>query len=217
MAKILIVEDEESINDLIQKNLRLVGHNCTQIYNGQDALDAILTEHYDLIILDVMLPGMSGFEIITQIRNTNSPVIFVTAKNDLEDRLKGLRLGADDYIVKPFEILELVERVDVVLRRTKGASHIFEFDDIRVDFDSRCVYRKDEIVILTPKEFDLLEAFITNRNLALSRERLIYLVWTYDYDGDNRTVDTHVQRLRKKLGLENRLKTLFKTGYRLEV
>lgn len=217
MAKILIVEDEIAINDLIMKNLRLVGHVCTQIFDGDKALDAIMTEYYDLIILDVMLPNLSGFEIITQIQNTKSPVIFVTAKNTLEDKLKGLRLGADDYIVKPFEILELVERVDVILRRTKRVSHTFEFDDIKIDFDSRCVYKNNEKVLLTPKEFDLLEAFITNRNLALSRERLIYLVWTYDYNGDNRTVDTHIQRLRKKLGLENRLKTLFKTGYRLEV
>lgn len=217
MAKILIVEDEEQINELIKKNLCLIGHTCTQVYNGQVALDTALTEHFDLIILDVMLPGLSGFEIIKQIKDSSTPVIFVTAKNTLEDKLKGLRLGADDYLVKPFEILELVERVNVILRRNKGPSYCFEFDDIKVDFDRRSVYKNMEEIILTPKEFDLLEAFITNRNLALSRDRLIYLVWTYDYDGNSRTVDTHVQRLRKKLGLENRLKTLFKTGYRLEV
>ncbi len=217
MAKILIVEDEEQINDLIKKNLCLVGHECIQIYNGSDVVDTVMTAHFDLIILDVMLPGLSGFDVITQIKDTNTPIVFVTAKNALNDKLKGLRLGAEDYIVKPFEILELLERVNVVLRRTKGASNVFEFDDISIDFDSKRVYKNRSEVILTPKEFDLLEALVTNRNLALSRDRLIYLVWTYDFDGDSRTVDTHIQRLRKKLGLENRLKTIFKTGYRLDV
>ena len=217
MAKILIAEDEIQINDLIKKNLCLVGHDCTQVYDGDSALDAALTGHFDLIVLDVMLPGISGFEVITQIKDTKSPVIFVTAKGALNDRLKGLRLGADDYIVKPFEILELIERVDVVLRRVNGASASFEFDDISVDFNSRLVYKDGSAVDLTPKEFDLLEALIKNRNLALSRDRLIYLVWTYDFDGNDRTVDTHIQRIRKKLGIENHLKTVFKTGYRLEV
>ena len=217
MAKILIAEDEKQINDLIKKNLCLVGHTCMQVFDGDSALDIALAEHFDLIILDVMLPGQTGFDVITRIKSTNSPVIFVTAKNSLDDKLKGLRLGADDYIVKPFEILELLERVNVVLRRTKGTSHIFGFDNITVDFDSKRVYKAGEEVELTPKEFNLFETFITNRNLALSRDRLIYLVWTYDYDGDERTVDKHVQRLRKKLGLENRLKTVFKIGYRLEV
>ena len=217
MAKILIAEDEEQINDLIKKNLCLVGHECTQKYDGNDALEAVSEEHFDLIILDVMLPGLSGFEIISEIKDTGVPVIFVTAKSALDDRLKGLRLGADDYIVKPFEILELVERVDVVLRRSKKAPDVFTFDGITVDFSSKRVFKDGTEVDLTPKEFDLLQALIKNRNLALSRERLIYLVWTYDFDGNDRTVDTHIQRLRKKLGIENRLKTVFKTGYRLEV
>ena len=217
MARILIVEDELPINDLIKKNLCLVGHECAQVFDGNDALDAALTGHFDLILLDVMLPGLSGFEIIARIRDTGIPVIYVTAKGALADRLKGLRLGADDYIVKPFEILELIERVDAVLRRVYGASDTFSFDGITVDFRSRLVTRDGAEVELTPKEFDLLEALIKNRNLALSRDRLIYLVWTYDFDGNDRTVDTHIQRLRKKLGIENRLKTVFKTGYRLEV
>ncbi|MBQ9543912.1 MAG: response regulator transcription factor [Clostridia bacterium] len=217
MAKILIAEDEEQINDLIKKNLCLVGHDCAQVFDGDAALDAALTGHFDLIVLDVMLPGLSGFDIITQIRKTKTPVIFVTARGALADRIKGLRLGADDYIVKPFEILELTERVEAVLRRSNASSDAFSFDGVRVDFAARRVYKDEIEVVLTPKEFDLLEAFIKNRNLALSRDRLIYLVWTYDFDGNDRTVDTHVQRLRKKLGIENRLKTVYKTGYRLEV
>lgn len=215
MAKILIAEDEKAINDLIKMNLELVGHDCFQVFDGKNALNEALTMKYDLIILDVMLPEISGFEIITRLEGT--PVIFVTAKAGVNDRLKGLKLGADDYIVKPFEILELVERVKAVLRRTKSDTKYFEFDDIRVMFDERRVYKGGKEVVLKPKEFELLEAFINNRNLALSRERLICLVWEFDYEGDTRTVDVHVQRLRRKLGISHRLQTVYKTGYRFEV
>lgn len=214
MAKILIAEDERAINDLIKLNLTLVGHKCEQVLDGAAALERALSGEYDLLILDVMLPELSGFEIIGQIK---TPVIFVTARVSVEDRLRGLKLGADDYIVKPFEILELVERVRAVLRRTKGEREAFEFDGIRVEFDTRRVYKDGSEVSLKPKEFDLLSAFITNRNLALSREKLIELVWNFDYDGDTRTVDVHVQKLRGKLGITDRLKTVYKMGYRLEI
>ena len=214
MARILIAEDERAINDLIKLNLSLVGHNCEQVFDGESALVRALSGQYDLVLLDVMLPGFSGFEIIGKIK---TPVIFVTARVSVEDRLRGLKLGADDYIVKPFEILELVERVKAVLRRTKGECEAFEFDGIRVEFDTRRVYKDGVEVILKPKEFDLLSAFITNRNLALSREKLIELVWNFDYEGDTRTVDVHVQKLRQKLGITDRLKTVYKMGYRLEV
>ena len=214
MAKILIAEDERAINDLIKLNLTLVGHKCEQVFDGAAALERALSGEYDLLILDVMLPELSGFEIIGQIK---TPVIFVTARVSVEDRLRGLKLGADDYIVKPFEILELVERVRAVLRRTKGEREAFEFDGIRVEFDTRRVYKDGSEVTLKPKEFDLLSAFITNRNLALSREKLIELVWNFDYDGDTRTVDVHVQKLRGKLGITDRLKTVYKMGYRLEI
>ncbi len=214
MAKILIAEDERAINDLIKLNLTLVGHKCDQVFDGAAALERALSGEYDLVILDVMLPALSGFEIIGRIK---TPVIFVTARVSVEDRLRGLKLGADDYIVKPFEILELVERVRAVLRRTKGESETFEFDGIRVEFDTRRVYKDGVEVILKPKEFDLLSAFITNRNLALSREKLIELVWNFDYEGDTRTVDVHVQKLRQKLGITDRLKTVYKMGYRLEI
>lgn len=214
MANILIAEDERAINDLIKLNLTLVGHKCEQAFDGAAALERALSGEYDLLILDVMLPELSGFEIIGQIK---TPVIFVTARVSVEDRLRGLKLGADDYIVKPFEILELVERVRAVLRRTKGEREAFEFDGIRVEFDTRRVYKDGSEVSLKPKEFDLLSAFITNRNLALSREKLIELVWNFDYDGDTRTVDVHVQKLRGKLGITDRLKTVYKMGYRLEI
>ena len=214
MANILIAEDERAINDLIKLNLSLVGHKCEQVFDGAAALERALSGEHDLVLLDVMLPELSGFEIIGQIK---TPVIFVTARVSVEDRLRGLKLGADDYIVKPFEILELVERVKAVLRRTKGDGEAFEFDGIRVEFDTRRVYKDGTEVILKPKEFELLSAFITNRNLALSREKLIELVWDFDYEGDTRTVDVHVQKLRQKLGISERLKTVYKTGYRLEI
>jgi len=215
VAKILIVEDEYGINNLIKKNLTLVGHECFQLFNGSEVLPALERERYDLIILDVMLPGESGFELITKLENI--PVIFLTAKNSLQDRLKGLTLGADDYIVKPFEMLELIARVDVVLRRTKGEMKFFEFDDIKIDFISRRVYKSGKEIELTRKEYDLFSSLVNNRNIALTRERLLELVWDFTYDGDERTVDTHIQRLRKKLGLEERLKTVYKMGYRLEI
>ena len=215
MAAILIVEDEISINTLISKNLTLVGHKCTGAYDGTTALQMIQNNNYDLIILDVMLPGFSGFEIITYVKDT--PVIFVTAKSGLQDKLKGLELGADDYIVKPFEMQELLARVAVVLRRVHKNSTSISFDNIIVEFDSRKVFCDSEEVKLTPKEFDLLETLILNRNIALTRERLLDLVWDMDFEGDTRTVDIHIQQLRKKLGLKNRIKSMYKIGYRFEL
>ena len=215
MIKILIVEDEKPISDLIKFNLELSGYQCDQVFDGEKALCQTFSNNYDLVILDVMLPQLSGFDVIKELHGT--PVIFVTAKAGIQDRLKGLQLGADDYIIKPFEILELVARVKAVLRRTKGEQKYIEFDDIRVEFDTRRVYKGGKEIPLKPKEYDLLEALISNRNLALSRERLIKLVWNFDYVGDTRTVDVHIQRLRQKLGLSARLHTVYKTGYRLEL
>ena len=215
MIKILIVEDEKPNSDLIKFNLELSGYQCDQVFDGEKALCQTFSNNYDLVILDVMLPQLSGFDVIKELHGT--PVIFVTAKAGIQDRLKGLQLGADDYIIKPFEILELVARVKAVLRRTKGEQKYIEFDDIRVEFDTRRVYKGGKEIPLKPKEYDLLEALISNRNLALSRERLIKLVWNFDYEGDTRTVDVHIQRLRQKLGLSARLHTVYKTGYRLEL
>ncbi len=215
MAKILIVEDEKAINDLIRFNLELVGHECYQVFDGEEGLEEALKTKYDLLILDVMLPSYSGFEIIEYTNKT--PVIFVTAKTSTKDKIKGLRLGADDYITKPFDILELVERVKAVLRRTKADADAFEFDGIRVEFDNRRVFKNGEEIMLKPREFDLLEVLINNRNLALSREKLLNLVWEFDYEGDTRTVDVHIQRLRQKLGIANRIQTVYKTGYRFEI
>jgi DNA-binding response OmpR family regulator len=215
LARILIVEDEYPINNLISKNLTLTGHECLSAYDGLSAIELIQSTKLDLIILDVMLPGLSGFDLIKLIGDI--PVIFVTAKSGLEDRLKGLSLGADDYIVKPFAMQELLARVSVVLRRTKRDDNTISFDGLTIDMGSRKVYRGSEKINLTPKEYALLEVLITHRNLALSREKLISMVWTYDYEGDTRTVDVHIQQLRQKLGLKDRIKTIYKVGYRLEL
>lgn len=217
MAKILIVEDEKSINDLIKMNLALGGHDCVQVYDGMAAVEAAEAEEkpFDLAILDIMLPKLSGFDVISRIKNT--PVIFLSAKSGLSDRLRGLQLGGDDYIVKPFEMQELAARVEAVLRRTSGSGQTVRIDDVRIDLAGRRVRRGTEEISLKPQEFDLLEVLLANRNIALSRERLISLAWGYDYMGDTRTVDVHIQQLRKKLGLEERIKTVYKTGYRLEL
>ena len=215
MPKILIVEDEIPINNLIMRNLTLVGHECTQVFDGNAAVREAWDGKYDLILLDVMLPGLSGFEVIKEIPKT--PVIFVTAKDSLSDKLAGLYLGGDDYIVKPFEILELIARVESVLRRTSGAANEFTVDDVVVTYTNKRVTKGGEEVNLTPREFSLLETLIINRNIALSRDKLIDLVWASDFDGDTRTVDVHIQRLRTKLGLENRIKTIYRLGYRFEV
>lgn len=215
MAKILIVEDEFSINNLISKNLILTGHICESVYDGSSAVQMLRLFSPDLIILDVMLPGLSGFDLIRLVGDI--PVIFVTAKAGLEDKLKGLSLGAEDYIVKPFEMQELLARVRVVLRRTKREEHIISFDDLTLNLNSHEVLLSNNKIELTPKEFALLETLVLNRNIALSREKLIELVWGFDYMGDTRTVDVHVQQLRQKLGLRERIKTIYKMGYRFEL
>lgn len=217
MAKILIVEDDKRLNELVCSNLRLVGHSCDSLFDGLSVFDQLYEKQYDLIILDIMLPGMDGFEVMENIKDMDIPVIFLTAKSELKDRVKGLRLGADDYIVKPFELLELQTRVDVVLRRVNKTEKVFTIGNIKVDLEARAIYKENEAIDCTPKEFELLEILIRNRNIALSRDKLLELVWGFDYIGETRTVDVHIQRLRKKLELEDYIKTVYKMGYRLEI
>ena len=214
MANILIVEDDRHISELIKRNLTLVGHTCTCCFDGLSGLEVLQEQTFDLILLDVMLPGVSGFDFVTKVSGT--PIIFVTAKGELEDRLKGLTLGAEDYIVKPFEMLELLARVNVVLRRNQRDECI-RIGSAQVDLKKRVITLDGKEVILTPQEFSLLEVLIINRNIALSRDKLLELAWGYDYVGDTKTVDVHIQKLRKKLGLENEIRTITKLGYRLEV
>jgi len=217
VAKILVVEDERAINDLITMNLKLVGHEYVKAFNGADVMPLLDQEKVDLILLDVMLPGLSGFELMRRIRSLDIPVIFITAKDALADRITGFELGADDYVVKPFEILELLARINVVLRRNVKEQQGLVLDGVEVRLAERKVYRNQYTVELTAREFELLEVLIQNRNIALSREKLLELAWGYEYEGETRTVDVHIRQLRKKLGWEERIKTVFKLGYRLEV
>ena len=214
MANILIVEDDRNISELVKRNLSLVGHTCTCCYDGLSGLEVLQEQSFDLILLDVMLPGVSGFDFITQVSGT--PIIFVTAKGELDDRLKGLTLGAEDYIVKPFEMLELIARINIVLRRSQR-DEIMQVGAVQVDLRKRLVLSEGQEIILTPQEFSLLEVLIINKNIALSRDKLLELAWGYDYIGDTKTVDVHIQKLRKKLGLENEIRSITKLGYRLEV
>lgn len=215
MAHILIVEDEYSINELMKRNLCLTGHTCEQAFDGQQAKELYLKNSYDLILLDIMLPCISGFELMKIF--TDVPVIFITAKDSSADKLKGLTSGAEDYIVKPFDILELIARVNIVLRRNRRAGHAFSLDSVTVDLEKHTVEKDGKLLEMTPQEYTLLEILIQNRNMALSREKLLELAWGYDYEGDTRTVDVHIQKLRQKLGWKERIKTVYKMGYRLEV
>ena len=215
MADILVVEDEEAINELIRRNLSLVGHTCDLAMDGETALEMINNKSFDLIVLDIMLPEMDGFEVLEQVKGI--PTILLTARSSVEDRVKGLVMGADDYLTKPFEMLELFARVDAILRRTKKDEDTFIIDNVRVEFHSRRIFLKEKEVECTPKEFELLDVLIRNRNIALSREKLLELVWGYEFVGETRTVDVHIQKIRKKLELEKRIVTVYKLGYRLEV
>lgn len=215
MAKILIVEDEPSINELIRKNLSLTGHHCTQAFDGTAAVTLLENGKFDLLVLDIMLPGLDGYQVFEKAFGT--PTIFLTAKSELPDKLKGLAMGADDYLTKPFQMLELAARVEAVLRRTKKTETEFVMGDLKVDFDRHQIFLKGTVVECTPKEYELLEVLIRNRNIALSREKLLELVWGWEFDGGTRTVDVHIQRLRQKLRLENEIRTVYKLGYRLEV
>ncbi|MCL2355924.1 MAG: response regulator transcription factor [Defluviitaleaceae bacterium] len=215
MAHILIAEDDRDINELIARNLALAGHESTQVFDGKAAVRADFSGEFDLVLLDIMMPELDGFEVIKKIPLT--PVIFITAKDGLRDKLNGLQLGADDYIVKPFEMLELLARVEAVLRRTKKNFTTFELEGVFVNTNDRTVSRGGFAVDLSPREFELLEVFIRNQNIALSRDKLLELAWGYDYAGETRTVDNHVQKLRSKLGWDEKIKTVYKLGYRLEV
>lgn len=217
MIKILIVDDEKPICDLIDLNLSSAGYHCTFVQDGLEAIDRIEKEKFDLILLDIMLPGADGYDIMEYIRPLGIPVIFITAKHEVKDRVKGLKLGADDYLVKPFDVVELVARVEVVLRRYHKAEQKLTAGDVVVDVEAHRVTKGGIQIELTNKEFGLLVLFVKNKNVALFRETLYEKVWEEEYYGDSRTLDLHVQRLRKKLGWEHSLVAVYKVGYRLEI
>ena len=217
MLKILIVEDEEAISDLIRMHLTRAGYVCEQAFDGKEGADKICSKHYDLVLLDIMLPEISGYELLDYVKMNDTPVIFITAMGELSDKVKGLRAGADDYITKPFEMVELLARVETVMRRYHKASDKIEIDDVVIDISSRIVMRKKEQISLTMKEYELLLLFARNPNIALYRETIYENVWGSNYMGDSRTVDLHVQRLRKKMNWEDKIKAVYKVGYRLEI
>lgn len=216
MIRILIVDDEKPICDLIKMSLTKAGYSCTCVYDGMAAADLLDETVYDLILLDVMLPNVDGFELMEYIRPLGIPVIFLTAKSSVNDRVRGLRMGAEDYIVKPFEVIELLARVDVVLRRYNKTDSVLEIGGLRIDTRAMRVYRSEEEISLTHKEYDLLLFFARNPGTAIYRETIYEHVWGGEYSYGSKTVDLHIQRLRKKVGWENKLRAVNKVGYRLE-
>ena len=216
MIRILVVEDEQAISNLIAVNLEAAGYVCDCVSDGMAAADTLDKTVYDLILLDVMLPKVDGYELMSYIAPMEIPVIFLTAKSSVADRVKGLRLGADDYLTKPFEIIELLARVETVLRRYHKTERILTEGVVVIDTASRTVKKNGEPVNLTKKEYELLLLFVRNKNIALYRETIYERIWGGEYMGDSRTVDLHVQRMRKKIGWEDKIVTVYKVGYRLE-
>lgn len=217
MIQILIVEDEKAISNLIRLSLVKENYSCTCAFDGEEAATLLEHNRYDLILLDIMLPCLDGFELMEYIRPMEIPVIFITAKNAVTDRVKGLRAGAEDYIIKPFEIVELLARVDVVLRRYRKNETILQIGGLEIDTCAMQVYRNGEKINLTKKEYDLLLLFVQNPRRALFRETIYERVWGEEYQFGSKTVDLHVQRLRKKVQWEEHLKAVNKVGYRLEI
>lgn len=217
MIQILIVEDEKPISDLLRLSLGKAGYHCRCACTGTDAADILERELFDLILLDVMLPGIDGFELMDYIRTIGTPVIFITAKNALQDRVKGLRMGAEDYIVKPFEILELLARVDGVLRRHGKLDTTISIGGIAINTLSMTVSRDGTDIALTKKEYEILLLFARNPGIVLYKSTIYERVWGGDYPDSTRTVELHIQRMKKKVGWDTQLKPVYAIGYRLEV
>ena len=218
MKRILVVEDEASIRELVALNLKMTGWEVLEAPSAERALELLQKNPpCDVALLDIMLPGIDGYELLDYIKTTQMPVIFITAMGTLDDKVKGLRAGADDYITIPFEMMELLARVETVLRRYhKSEERITIFDTV-IDVPSRTVTKQGKQIMLTLKEFELLLFLVRNKNIALYRETIYENIWQNEYMGDGRTVDLHIQRLRKKLHWEDKIKTVYKVGYRLEV
>lgn len=217
MQRILIIEDDAAIAHLMESTLCRERYNTTWAADGVQGADLFETGHFDLILLDLMLPGISGFELLEYFVPSKVPVIIISAMGQVENRIKGLKMGADDFLVKPFQIGELLARVESVLRRTGKKETTFSCEEVTVDSDSRVVLKNGKEVELTAKEFDLLIVLIRNKNVALSRCFLYESVWQEEYTGETRTLDNHIQRLRKKLGWNDKIQTVFRIGYRLKL
>ena len=215
MLKILLVEDEDGIASFIEKGLRAARYDVTRAEDGLKAADILENSSFDLVLLDIMLPGADGFELMRMLAPADVAVIFISALAEVSDRVKGLNLGADDYLVKPFDMAELLARMNAVLRRRNKADAVLRLSDVALDVNSRTVTRGGVRVELTAREFDLAAFFMQNPNAALFRDTIYERVWEGDFSGDTRTIDLHVMRLRKKLGWETRLETVHGIGYRL--
>ncbi len=216
MGKLLLVEDEAPIRTLMRMALTTAGYAALEMSDGRTLIETLEQGGIDLILLDVMLPGENGFTLLDKIRRYQVPVIFVSARSQLADKVQALQAGADDYITKPFEMMELLARVESVLRRTGRKNSVLKFQNLTIEEDQRQVYGPAGVIELTPKEFDLFVFLIRNRNIALYREEILEKVWHDDYEGTTRTVDMHVASLRKKLGLNKQIVSVYKIGYRLE-
>jgi len=221
--RILVVEDEPNLNELIVKKLQLEHYSVDNCFDGNDALDYFNQAEYDAVILDIMLPGISGLEFLKIIRekNNKTPVLLLTARDSIEDRVKGLDTGADDYLVKPFAFDELLARIRVMLRHNVGSvSNVFTLADLKVDCDSWTVTRNDIPITLSSKEFSILEYLIKNAGIVLSREKISHHIWNYDYEGGSNVVDVYIRYLRKKIDEEydtKLIQTVRGAGYVLRV
>lgn len=215
--RILIVEDDRAISDAVALNMQFVGYDYMVFDDGEKAASCLATDHaFDLAILDIMLPGINGFELFSYTEKYNIPVIYMTAKTDAASEIKGLRDGAEDYIVKPFDMLALMVRIEKVLKRTGRLNTVYRVRDVEVNSETRIVTKDGEMVELQPLEFDVLLMLLKNKNLTVSREQLLSEVWGYDHIGETRVVDVKISSLRKKLDLGNEIKAIPKLGYRLE-
>ena len=221
--RLFIVEDEKEICDTVAKSLYDAGYEVDTCYDGEDAFECILAENYDLIVMDIMMPNLDGFSACREIRKTheNIPVILLSALGEEYDKIHGFDLGVDDYVVKPFSPRELVARVKAVLARTMPkpaeATGSYTFGDLSIDTASHSVKVAGQEASLTPKEFDLLVFLVSNKGIALSREKILQKVWNYDYYGEDRTVDTHVKMLRGHLGAcRKMIVTVWGIGYKFD-
>lgn len=217
MIRILAVDDEKPIAELLRLSLKQAGYECVCAYDGIQAADLIEKETFDLILLDIMLPGIDGFELMEYIRTTGIPVIFLTAKDAVADRVRGLRLGAEDYMVKPFDVLELLARVEGVLRRHGKLQTILQVGDLQFNTLAMQVFRAGQEVPLTRKEYELALLFAQNRGVVLSKSTIYERIWGGEFPEHTRTVELHIQRMKKKLGWTEKIRPVFGMGYRLEV
>ena len=214
--KILVIEDDRAISELLCMNLNAAGYETAAAYDGEEARRLLLWhEDASLALVDIMLPKRDGFELMEDFRKKHLPVIYLTAKDDVVSKVRGLRLGAEDYMVKPFEMLELLVRIEKVLERTGRARRMLEIRDIQVDLVRHQVTKNEVIVNLKPMEYDLFVLLLQNRNIALGREEILRRVWGDEFLGESRTVDVHIGQLRKKLDLYEEIRTIPKLGYRL--